>query len=171
MKAGFLWMSGRRKAGGFTLIELLVTIAVIAILVSVGVPAYNTFTRGSALSGASTELVAALNEARSRAVAERRSMRLEQISGTDPDGAWINGWRLVRVVDDAVLQVVDRRQRSQGITVDEASDLPGLVFDKEGRPDSAASFAICDPGQKGESGRTIGVTSFGRVSTAPLVCP
>jgi type IV fimbrial biogenesis protein FimT len=171
MNARFSPMNGRRTSRGFTLIELLVTIAIIAIMVSIGVPMYGQFTRGSAISGATTELVAAINEARSRAVSERHSVRLEQLDKGDTDGNWLNGWQLVRVSNSEVLQVVDRHGRGKNITVDEASDLPSMVFDKEGRPGKAISFAICYPGDAGGTGRTVAVTAFGRVSVTDLICP
>lgn len=167
MNKGFLSMNGRRTGRGFTLIELLMTIAVVAILVSVGVPMYQQFSRGSAVSGATSELVAAINEARSRAVSERRSVRLEQMDTSLPDGDWSNGWQLVRVIDDAVLVAVDRRGRSLSIKVLEDGDSPAIVFDKEGRATSgAANFLVCNPGDTDVPGRAVAVTAFGRVTVA-----
>jgi len=177
MNKGFLSMNGRRTDRGFTLIELLMTIAVIAILVSVGVPMYQQFSRGSAVSGATSELIAAINEARSRAVSERRSVRLEQMDTSLPDGDWSNGWRLVRVIDASVLVAVDRRGRSLSIRVREDADAPAIVFDKEGRATSgAASFLVCNPGNTDVVGRAVTVTAFGRVTvvqqpTTMATCP
>lgn len=171
MSKGFLPMNGRKATRGFTLVELLVTIAVITILVTVGVPMYGQFARGSAITGATSELVAAVNDARSRAVTERRSMRLEKFVDTDPAGSWSNGWQLVRASDGEVLQIVDRRGRSLEIRVVETAGLDALTFDKEGRADNAADFAIFNPGNSNIKGRALSVSAFGRVQVETLVTP
>lgn len=161
-------MNGRRTAFGFTLIELLMTVAIITILISVGIPMYGQLSRGSAVSGTTSELVAALNETRSRAVSERRRMRLEQVDGTAAVGTWSGGWQLVRDTDDAIVQMVDRRTNSQGISVLTTPPVDEVIFDKEGRATSGAVVIdICNMNNTaGIPGRTLSVTAFGRVSVA-----
>lgn len=58
----------RDKQCGFTLIELMVTLVISAILLSVAVPAYQSFIGSTALTTATNDLVAALNMARSEAL-------------------------------------------------------------------------------------------------------
>ncbi|MEB1220701.1 Tfp pilus assembly protein FimT/FimU [Xanthomonas campestris pv. campestris] len=57
-----------RHRGGFTLIELMVTVAVLAIVLAVAVPAFGTLIRSSRLTSNANEVVAALQLARSEAV-------------------------------------------------------------------------------------------------------
>ncbi|MBF6941294.1 prepilin-type N-terminal cleavage/methylation domain-containing protein, partial [Acinetobacter baumannii] len=49
-----------RHRGGFTLIELMVTVAVLAIVLAVAVPAFGTLIRSSRLTSNANEVVAAL---------------------------------------------------------------------------------------------------------------
>lgn len=56
------------RAAGFTLIELMVTVAVLAIIASIAMPVMQSLIATNRLSGASTELVAALQLARSEAI-------------------------------------------------------------------------------------------------------
>ena len=58
----------RDKQCGLTLIELMVTLVISAILLSVAVPAYQSFIGSTALTTATNDLVAALNMARSEAL-------------------------------------------------------------------------------------------------------
>lgn len=59
---------------GFTLIELIVTMAVLAILVTVGVPGLSGFVVSSRIGGQANEILAGLNLARGEAV--RRNQRV-----------------------------------------------------------------------------------------------
>lgn len=159
-------MSGRRMARGFTLIELLVTLAVIAIMFSIGVPMYGSFTRGSAITSHTSELIAAINYTRSEAVARRQSVQLVATGGD-----WVNGWQVNTVVAPVtLLQVVDLARNQAEVVVTEASNTTQLTFDGQGRADSALSYTICPIGG-GAVGRTVTVSLLGRVTVRQLNCP
>ena len=165
-------MDGRRPARGFTLVELLVTLAIITIMVSIGIPMYGQFTRQSAVSPASSELIAALNEARSRAVAERHVIQLSRL-GTGTAGDWSQGWQSQRLVSGVlqpdILMLNERRNRSNGVTVTEASSNNSFTFDREGRAGTTYTFTIND--SQGCKARTIQVSPFGRVALTTFTCP
>ncbi len=55
------------KTKGFTLFELIVTIAVAAIIVSVGIPGFTSFVQNNRAVTHTNDLVTALNLARSEA--------------------------------------------------------------------------------------------------------
>ena len=80
----------RRRARGFTLIELLVVIAMVAILAALATPSLRAFAANQALSGVTSDLMAASMTARSTAINRNRRVIIEPMSGTD----WTSGWRV-----------------------------------------------------------------------------
>ena len=94
--------SSCRRLRGFTLVELLITVAVLAILTTMAVPAFTDVYNASRLSGQTNELVSALHVARSEAVRRNGNVVFcrsdEQGSGCiEGEGTW-SGWL---VFDDA----------------------------------------------------------------------
>lgn len=81
---------------GFTLIELMVAVAVLAILVSIGVPALQGFIESSRLRAATHDLYSDLQLARLEAI--RRNQRVTvckanaSLTQCDVSGAWHRGW-------------------------------------------------------------------------------
>lgn len=159
-------MNGRASSRGFTLVELLVTIAVIAIIVSLGVPMYGQFTQGSALSGRSSDLVAAINYARSEAVTRRTTVRLGSLAGD-----WENGWQVTDVAADTVLMTVDNRGQTV-VALAEVADLAEVDFDADGRVNADATFVLSTCSSEGSGDqRRIAVSRFGRVQLSKEACP
>lgn len=165
-------MNGQAGQRGFSLVELLVTIAILTIIVSLGVPLYSQFTRDSAISGATSELVALVGEARSRAVAEREGIVVSRLLDDADDGDWSGGWDSSRVADGERLQLVDRGgARGNMIAVIEVNDVNSVTFDREGRATPALEFQVCRINDPGQRGRTIEVSAIGRVSITGFDCP
>ena len=87
-------MRAMNRKRGFTLIELIVTLAVAAILLTVGVPAFQEMLRGNRAATHANEFLAALNYTRSEAVKRGRNISLcpsgnqTACGGTD----WSVGW-------------------------------------------------------------------------------
>lgn len=83
-----------RRGAGFTLVELMVTIAVLAILLAIGIPAFAPLIASNRLTSATNELVAALQTARTEAI--RRNVRVTVCpaapTATACSGAWRDGW-------------------------------------------------------------------------------
>lgn len=83
----------RKLACGFTLIELLVTLAVVAIVLSVAVPSFQSQILNNRSIALGEDLASAINLARSEAV--KRAARVAicaSKSGTDCDGEWTDGF-------------------------------------------------------------------------------
>jgi type IV fimbrial biogenesis protein FimT len=84
-------------SSGFTLLEFLVTIAVLAVIVSIGVPNFRDFVRNSRMSAAANDIITDFNLARSEAVKRRVPVTLCKsqdgaacdADDTDPFGRWI----------------------------------------------------------------------------------
>lgn len=85
----------RPSTDGFTLIELLVTIAVAAILLTVGVPGFQSLFNRNRVATATNDFISGVNYARSAAVANTQNTTLcmsnNQASCTGNTG-WTNGW-------------------------------------------------------------------------------
>lgn len=164
MNVGSVAMSGRREARGFTLVELLVTLAVLTIIISLGVPMYGQFTQGAGLTSRTSELVSAINLARSEAVTRRAPIRLAAV-----EGDWTLGWE---VHDDAavptMLRITDFRGSDVNYDIDEVSDLATLTFDGQGRVSDLAQFTLCLRGEGNTNGRLLTLSRFGRVETVNI---
>ncbi|WP_159516311.1 prepilin-type N-terminal cleavage/methylation domain-containing protein [Acinetobacter sp. 18QD2AZ41W] len=63
-----------KKNKGFTLIELMVTIAVLAIIATMAAPSFGDLLQKQNLNRSTQELIGQLNNARSKAVLERREV-------------------------------------------------------------------------------------------------
>lgn len=150
-------MGGRRREEGFSFIELMATLAIIAIILGVGVPMYGTFTQDSAVRGTTADLVGAMNDARSRAVAERQPIRLEAI-----DAAWENGWQTIRVSDGALLLITRRTEPTQ-LRISEAGENVFVEYDAEGRATPRTFRVEVEDAQTGAPIRDVTVSAFGRV--------
>ncbi|ENW83569.1 hypothetical protein F909_00580 [Acinetobacter sp. ANC 3929] len=76
------------KTRGFTLIELMVTIAVLAIITTMSMPLFQDMMVAQNFRKSTQELILTLNQARSKAVVERRQVEvLLQPNSTQPSRA------------------------------------------------------------------------------------
>ena len=74
-------MSARNRPSGFTLLELLVTIAVLAIIATVGVPGFQQLLINSRLAAQNNELIAMLHFAKSEAIRRNATVEAEFTAG------------------------------------------------------------------------------------------
>jgi type IV fimbrial biogenesis protein FimT len=87
--------SMKNRAQGMTLIELITAMLVLAILMSIAIPSFREFAADSRTTAATSDLVTALNMARSEAL--RRSSLVVACSSTDGaqcagSNVWTSGW-------------------------------------------------------------------------------
>lgn len=135
---------------GFTLIELMVTLAVAAILLTVGVPSFQQLIRSNRLSTNTNEFVATLNLARSEAV--KRGI-LVTVRKTNTN--WEGGWQIFtdNISDGGTVGTKDGNDEtlrvSAGLPV--GYTLRGnnnftnyIAFKSSGQSNNTGSFAICD---------------------------
>ena len=75
---------------GFTLIELLVTIAIAAIVATIGIPSFSQSIRNSRLTTTANELISALNLAKSEAIKRGVQVTMRRKGATSKH--WEDGW-------------------------------------------------------------------------------
>lgn len=184
----------RSRLRGVTLIELLVTLAVVAILLTLGVGAFRTLIANAKMTNAANSLIGHLQFARSEAV--KRNRRVEVCPSEDgrtcsatPPVFWQGGY-IVAVVNEEgglvspALRRVDG-EAMRGVTVGSGS-IEGFIYLPDGtaRPDGMVSgtqwaIKICDPGED-ERIRQVAVNAMGRtyvqcndpsLYTCPASCP
>lgn len=178
----------RTCARGFTLAELMVTIALVAILLTLGLPSFQDSIRRNRISTATNEFLAGLALARTEAI---RSARGSGVCGANADGngcvdegmEWSNGlliWtdaNATRGFDAGVDTVVRRIQATDGVsvTVSAASSAPEgqIAFNSRGMAANGARTITLTPAncKEGEQlVREMSLTTVGQVSTEPRAC-
>ena len=148
---------------GFTLLELMVTVAVLAILATVGIPSFVDLVQNNRVTTQANELVTALNVARTEAVKRGRSVQVAVVQEAP-------GWRAtVSVVGDAgpAIRVVDRA--GSVVTVNAAT----VVFQATGQATVVPlGDFVMEPSTSctGEKRRRIVVGPSGQVTTTREAC-
>lgn len=87
-------MPGRPLQAGFTLLELIVTVTVLAVLLGVGIPSFNSTIASSQLTSQANRILTALNAARMEAVKRNtQAIICTSANGTACNGtSWASGW-------------------------------------------------------------------------------
>ena len=173
---------------GFTLIELMMTLSIAAILLTVAVPSYVTFTKNSRLTATTNKVVTAISLARGEA--SKRGTRVvlcrsNDVGKVDPDcsGAsgtardWSNGWLVFAVGTSRATPLYDPSKNDVLLAQFEAENNvfiktvsandKNLEFNPDGTTNesgSTAQFAVCD--DRGVSkGKLVQITPVGRATT------
>ena len=136
------------------MLELLVTLAIAAILISVGVPGFRNVIMDNRLVNHANQFVTSVNLARSAAVRYQRNATI--CTSTNYDAAvptcgggsdWSRGW----------IVWVDKDR-------DDATDANEIIS-----VTAADNMALCD-GRAAETGRLIKVNNVGRTSVSRNTC-
>lgn len=179
MAVALSYYPGMKNISGFTLVELLVTLALVAILVTVGVPSFLTTIQNNRVTTQANNFVSAINLARSEAVKTGAIAHVEALSPTvgNEYGA---GWRVwVDLNGNAALDLaatppeeVREFAALDGGAVLNSGGPTDLQFLSSGGLNSAAvSLSLSIPNCAGDQIRTIAIALTGRADVTRSTCP
>jgi type IV fimbrial biogenesis protein FimT len=162
---------------GFTLIELMVTVTVMAIVLTVGVPAFKDTIRDNVLTASINEFIATLNFARSEAVKRGVYVTVRKASASSSVG-WEGGWQVFTDVSanglydsatDQLLRVHEALKAN--FTLRGNNNFTNFISYKPGgESNSIGSFGLCDTSVRGNptkrTSRLITISILGRITVA-----
>lgn len=162
-----------KNLSGFTLIEMMVTVAVLAIILGIGVPAFQSMIQDNRAATVTNDLIGALQLARSEAIKRRADVAVcpadSTASGCDDDAAWTGGW--LAISGGTVLRVWDAAAADIVIGGPEG----GITFGPDGRAlaedDEEDVFSVAFEGSDCARERTVNVSPTGRVTASKGDCP
>lgn len=164
---------------GFTLLEIIFVLAAAAILLSVGLPSFQSTVRNFRLTASVNDLVGAMQLARSEAIKRRVPVVLCTSGGGEVcDGAasWHEGWIVwadednsgARAENEPLLQRRDSMRRGVSVSTPDGQQMQDrLTYAPSGFPDvggldAAGIMVFCDEQQSDNFGRVIIVAQTGR---------
>lgn len=151
---------------GFTLIEMVVVIAILAILIAWGAPAYQNFTANNRLITGANSFISSFHLARSEAITRSESVTI------NANGNWVNGWSVSLVSDGTLLGTNVALHPQMDIAV--TGSAISFTFTPAGHLNipGQQTIDLCDD-RIGEAGKRITLEPIGRVSVSstPITCP
>lgn len=169
---------GQRYAErGVTLVEVMIVVAIAGILLSIGLPDFREFVSRSRLDGASQDLLASLQFARSEAT-RRGAQVTMHLAGTAGSKNWGTGWTMFADTNGNGALDTGEEVIRQGMALSSPLTLYGsasfdtfVAFNRDGRVTNAGGYLVlCDGGVLTEGGqsrsRAVLVNGAGRVRLA-----
>ncbi len=164
-------MINGERIGGFTLFELMVTLAVAALILSLGVPGFRSFIQNNRATTHTNDLVTALNLGRSEAT--RRGAPVLLCSSSDGatcsgSNDWSSGW-IVRRPAGTVVRTWPERSGGAGVLTANVSQ---IQFQARGSlaGGTVPLLQIRLPDCSGDQGRDVSVNMAGRIAVTRVTC-
>jgi len=165
-----------KSENGFTLVELMITLAIGAILLTIGVPSFKNFILDNRLVTQANRITNDINIARSAAIKYQRTGQICISSNSttaapscDGNGTdWSVGWIVWVDKDrdgtpDAPGEIVVAAEALSGTTTLTSTALDAISFDSRGFATSTDTLTLCDD-RVGEVGRSIDIRGAGRIN-------
>lgn len=147
-------MSCVRSQKGFTLLELIIAIAVMAILMAIATPSFNTWRAQASLKAEAREVLGSFQRARSEAVTRNTDIDLTFVEGSGDAGTWEISKAGARILGGEMSGGIQIRNADFNGTADTGFDSRGLPL-----ADGAGSVEVTD----GRSTYKITLTAAGSV--------
>lgn len=131
----------QKRESGFTLISLLVSVSIIAILLAIGVPYFQSSILRSTIGSYTNNINASAKMARSEAMKRKTNIAICPSSdgSTCTTGNWNQGWIVYEQASSEVLQYQQALDSSYIID----STLDDIIFEPDGTGASQANITIC----------------------------
>lgn len=169
------------KNKGFTLIELMITVAIMSIMLTIGLPSFQSIIASSRLTSSANAMVSALQLARSEALKQHKTV----IIAPKLNKAWSDGWDVF--VDLNRNDLPDNNEQVLASTVFDALSSTMAItatyadhigYSANGRPihgglqiNSDSSFLFCTPKDSPTDFRKVVISLTGRVHVeTPTSC-
>jgi type IV fimbrial biogenesis protein FimT len=148
-------MKRKQRQAGFTMTELMVVVAIVAILLSIGVPSYRYVTNSYRMSAEVNSLLGDLQLARSESLKGGLWVVVcTSTTGTSCSGstAWQNGWLVFQDANhngqvDGNERIIKVQAAFSGTTPDTFATNDGVsavTYNREGYATTAAGFATSE---------------------------
>lgn len=140
------------KIRGFTLLELMVTVAVASILVTIGVPSFQSMVLQNRTRSAVVSLLEAVQTARADAIAQTTPVTVcGSSTGQSCDGKWSSGWLVFKNPTGATSgtvsssQIVATQQRLPSATALSAhlASTTYIDYQPSGLSNTDGYFTVC----------------------------
>lgn len=161
------------RHGGFTLIELIITLAIAAILLTVGVPSFQDTIKNSRISSQANEFITDLNYARNVAVTQKNAITICQSSNGTSCGVgttWQQGWIVINNFNGANTVLRMHGPLSTGMTLSAGSTTQVAYSSTGAATPNAITFQLRLSGCTGNQQRNITIGPTGRPMVSTIAC-
>ncbi len=156
------------------MIEMLITIAILAIVLTIGAPAFKEFINSSNMVSNSNDMLGAFKYARMEAIKRGDSVQLGQRDGDGWTGGivvWVdtNADGSLDAGEELRLWEAFSNDSSVAASDDDGNELTSFVFNASGDVNNGGTLTLCD-NRSEEQGRRIDILISGAVFAERVTC-